>query len=209
MFADRAEAGRALAAALDHLRDEAPVVLALPRGGVPVALPIARRLGCPLDLLLVRKLGVPGHEELAAGALVDEGEVRVVQNDDVIRAYGITPQTLDAVIARERREVERRRRLYLGDRQRAGVAGRTAIVVDDGIATGATVRAALAGLKAAKPRRLVVAVPVAPPETVAALRREVDGVVTLATPERFHAIGAFYRNFTQVSDEEVRAALAS
>ncbi|MFG1359505.1 phosphoribosyltransferase [Xanthobacter pseudotagetidis] len=207
-FADRRDAGRRLAAALAHLRDAAPVVLALPRGGVPVAAEVAQALGAPLDLVLVRKIGVPGAEELAMGAVVDGAAPVVVRNDDIIAAARVTPADFDAACARELKEIERRRARYIGTRRRAPIAGRTVVMVDDGIATGATVRAALKAVRARGPKRLVLATPVAPPETVDALTADADTVVCLETPEPFGAIGYFYDDFRQVSDAEVIDLLA-
>lgn len=207
-FADRRAAGRQLAAALAHLKDEAPVVLALPRGGVPVAAEVAQALGAPLDLVLVRKIGVPGAEELAMGAVVDGAAPIVVRNDDIIAESGVTRAAFEAVCARELEEIERRRARYIGARRRAPIAGRTVVMVDDGIATGATVRAALRAVRARGPKKLVLATPVAPPETVAALREEADAVVCLATPEPFAAIGYFYDDFRQVGDAQVIDLLA-
>jgi predicted phosphoribosyltransferase len=207
-FADRRAAGRQLAAALAHLKAEAPVVLALPRGGVPVAAEVAQALGAPLDLVLVRKIGVPGAEELAMGAVVDGADPIVVRNDDVIAASGVTRTAFEAVRARELEEIERRRARYIGTRRRAPIAGRTVVLVDDGIATGATVRAALRAVRARRPKMLVLATPVAPPETIDALRAEADAVVCLATPVPFGAIGYFYDDFRQVGDAQVLDLLA-
>lgn len=209
MFADRAEAGAALAEAVARLEPEDPVVLALPRGGVPVAAPVARRLGAPLGLLLVRKLGAPGHEELAAGA-VGEGDPPVtVFNPHVLAMLGLTEKDFAAAIAEKAAQNEARARAYLGDRPRAQVAGRTAIVVDDGIATGATVKAALAVLRRQRPARIVLAVPVAPAEALPEFRALADAVVCLDTPEPFIAVGAHYRHFPQTSDDEVIRLLAA
>lgn len=207
MFADRSEAGRKLAAGLTHLKGEDPVVLALPRGGVPVAAEVADALEAPLDLVLVRKIGVPWQPELAAAAVVDGDHPEIVKNEDVTRLLNITDEFLAAEAERELAEIERRRTAYLGGRTRAPLRGRTAIVVDDGIATGATTRAALRAVKRAEPKRLVLAVPVAPPETVVSLRPECDELVCLATPAPFVAIGAFYADFRQVADDEVIAVL--
>lgn len=202
-FKDRSDAGRRLAAAVMGYKDQQPVVLALPRGGVPVAAEVAAALNAPLDLILVRKIGVPFQPELAMGAVVDGGAPLVVRNEDVISLAGIEEADFNAVRDRELAEIERRRERYLGGRERVEVAGRTAIVVDDGIATGTTVRAALRGLRQRKPARLVLAVPVAPPETIEALRAEVDDVVCLMQPEFFGAIGYFYIDFHQLTDDEV------
>lgn len=208
MFADRQDAGRRLAAALTHLARENPVVLALPRGGVPVGYEIAKALNAPLDILLVRKIGAPFQPELAAAAVVDGAEPVLVRNEEVIRAYGIDEAWIQAEMKRELREIERRRRLYCGDRPPIEVRGRTVILVDDGIATGTTVRAALRALARLAPARRVLAVPVAPPDTVAALSVEAEEIVALEQPEWMGAVGQFYRDFTQTADEEVIRLLA-
>lgn len=206
-FADRTEGGRALAAALAHHAGRPDlVVLGLPRGGVPVAAPVADALGAVLDTLGVRKLGVPGHEELAMGAIA-AGGARVL-NDAVVRALGIDPAVVDAVAAREGGELRRRDRAYRGDRESAPVAGRPTIVVDDGLATGATMRAAVAALRQRGATTVVVAVPVAPPATCAELAREVDELVCPLTPEPFMAVGRWYDDFSPTTDEEVRRLLA-
>lgn len=203
MFRDRTEAGRRLAERLQHLRDRDPVVLALPRGGVPVGFEIASALGCPLDVVLVRKIGAPHQPELALGAVVDGEQAETVINEDVAASVGASEDYIEQATRRELEEIERRRQLYRGERPRAEVAGRTAIVVDDGIATGATMRAALIAIRRAGPAHLVLAAPVAPPDTIEKLAREVDEVVCLATPWLFFAIGRFYDDFHQVSDQEV------
>jgi putative phosphoribosyl transferase len=202
-FKDRSDAGRKLARALTGYRDQRPVVLALPRGGVPVAAEVAAVLKAPLDLILVRKVGVPFEPELAMGAVVDGSTPLVVRNEDVIRLTGIDESQFSAACDRELAEIERRRQLYLGNRERADVRGRTAIVIDDGIATGATTRAALRTTRARNPQKLVLAVPVAPTDNLAALRSEADEVVCLEEHAFFGAIGAYYRSFTQVTDREV------
>ena len=202
-FRDRCEAGRKLAAALAKYRDQRPVILALPRGGVPVAAEVATALAAPLDLILVRKVGVPDQPELAMGAVVDGGDPIIVRNEDIIELAGIGQSEFKAVCDRELAEIERRRQRYLGNRQRADVAGRTAIVIDDGVATGATTRTALRATRMRKPKRLVLAVPVAPTHNLDALRADADDVVCLEDHEFFGAIGFYYLDFAQVSDEEV------
>jgi putative phosphoribosyl transferase len=202
-FENRAQAGRLLGAELAALHLDDPVVLALPRGGVPVGLEVARAIDAPLDLLLVRKIGVPWQPELAVAAVMDGTEPVVVVEQQVRAEAGVTLEYIDRRAKEELAEIERRRRTYLADRAPVSVAGRTAIVVDDGIATGTTVRAALRGLRQRGPARLILAVPVAPRDTVDELRKEVDDVVCLAQPSYFGAIGYFYRDFHQLSDDEV------
>ena len=202
-FEDRSAAGRKLAAALADYKSRQPVILALPRGGVPVAAEVAARLEAPLDLILVRKIGVPFQPELAMGAVVDGGSAIVVRNEEVIREAGIDEQEFNTIRDRELAEIERRRLHYLGMRERAEVAGRTAIVIDDGIATGATTRAALRATRMRRPKALVLAVPVAPTDTLVDMRAEADEVVCLEDHELFGAIGYYYRDFSQISDEEV------
>ena len=206
-FRDRSDAGHRLAKALSSYRGRNAVVLALPRGGVPVAAEVAEALDASLDLILVRKIGVPTQPELAMGAVVDGAAPIVVRNQEVIELSGTTADEFDAVCAEELAEIERRRKLYLGGRIRAPIAGQVVIVVDDGIATGATTRAALQAIRNRKPKELVLAVPVAPPDTIRQLRGEVDALICLETPESFGAIGYFYRDFRQVSDEEVAETL--
>jgi putative phosphoribosyl transferase len=207
-FANRAEAGRALAARLAAMpREGRVVVLALPRGGVPIGAEVARALGAPLDLLLVRKIGAPWQPELAVAAVVDGRPPRLVVDESTCALTGIDRDYIEKAMTRELREIERRRHVYLRGRAPQDLAGATVIVVDDGIATGTTMRAALKGLKAMHPRRLVVAVPVAPADTVQALSSEVDELVCLEQPESFQAIGNHYGDFHQVSDDEVIAAL--
>jgi predicted phosphoribosyltransferase len=196
-----------LATALSDLRDDDVVVLALPRGGVPVAAEVARALHAPLDVFLVRKLGVPGHEELAMGAIASGG-VRVV-NDEVVRSLGLDARTIDAVARHEEAELERRARAYRGGRPPPDVRGKTVILVDDGLATGATMRAAVEAVRAGHPAAVVVAVPVGAPGTCAALGEVADRVVCLVAAEGFGAVGAFYRDFTQTTDDEVRALLGA
>ncbi|MGZ3360454.1 MAG: phosphoribosyltransferase [Xanthobacteraceae bacterium] len=207
-FRDRSDAGRRLAAAVMGYKDQQPVVLALPRGGVPVAAEVAAALNAPLDLILVRKIGVPFQPELAMGAVVDGGAPLVVRNEDVISLAGIEEADFNAVRDRELAEIERRRERYLGGRERVEVAGRTAIVVDDGIATGATTRAALRATRLRNPKKLVLAVPVAPTDSLAVMRQEADDVVCLEDYTSFGAIGFYYSDFWQVSDEKVIEILA-
>lgn len=202
-FKDRSEAGRLLADALAGYKDEQTVILALPRGGVPVAAEVAAALEAPLDLILVRKIGVPFQPELAMGAVVDGGDPIIVRNEDVIMLAGVDESEFRAVCDNELAEIDRRQQRYLGGRQRAEVAGRTAIVIDDGIATGATTRAALRATRMRSPKKLVLAVPVAPNDSLAAMRAEADEVVCLEEHRLFGAIGLYYRDFRQVSDEEV------
>lgn len=208
-FADRADAGRRLAAALAEYRGRRPVVLALPRGGVPVAAEVAAALEAPLDLVLVRKIGLPDQPELAMGAVVDGDGTVVVRNEDVIARGRVSEETFARVRDAELAEIARRRRHYLGDRPRAQVAGRVVIVIDDGVATGATVRAALRALRRRGPAELVLAVPIGPVETLEALGREADRVVCPEERRQFFAIGPFYADFTQTTDAEVTAALAA
>ncbi len=208
-FANRSEAGRALAEALQKKALEDPVVLALPRGGVPVAAEVARVLEAPLDLVMVRKIGVSYQPELAVAAVVDGSHPEIVVNEEVQSLAGVSRDYIDKQAEVELAEIERRRKLYLAGRQPARIEGRSAIVVDDGIATGTTVRAALRALRRRRPKRLILAVPVAPADTVEALRAEADDIVCLGTPYPFFAIGIFYDDFHQVADEEVVAILAS
>lgn len=207
VFRDRRDAGRALSRRLSPYAGRADVViLALPRGGVPVASEIAVALGLALDVFLVRKLGVPGHEELAMGAIASGG-ARVLDSE-VLRAYRISEEELAHVTAAERRELDRREVAYRRGRPPLDVKDRTVILVDDGLATGSSMRAAVAALRPLSPARIVVAVPVAPRSTVLALESEADEVVCLETPEPFLAVGMFYEDFEQTSDEEVRELLS-
>lgn len=202
-FYDRNDAGQRLAAELTKYKGEDVVVFALPRGGAPVAAPVAASLNAPLDLVLVRKIGVPFQPELAMGAVADGGSPVIVRNDDVIAMTDVSEVEFEDVCARELDEIERRRHLYLGGRRRPEARGRIAIVVDDGVATGATTRAALRAVRAREPKKLVLAVPVAPPDTLDSLRPEVDEIVCLEAHRDFGAIGFFYRDFRQISDDEV------
>jgi putative phosphoribosyl transferase len=207
-FRDRRHAGQLLAQALKHYagRDDV-IVLALPRGGVPVAFEVAQALGAPLDVFLVRKLGFPGHEELAMGAIASGG-VRVL-NPDIVHGLRNGMAHVEAVAMREQQELERRERAYRGDRPDIDLTSKTAIVVDDGLATGASMRAAVTALRHKHPARLVVAVPVGAAETCALLREEADEVVCVRSPEPFGGVGMWYDDFTQTSDDEVRVQLAA
>jgi putative phosphoribosyl transferase len=205
-FRDRTEAGQLLAEQLTAYAGRPDVlVLALPRGGVPVASEVARALGAPLDVFVVRKLGVPGHEELAMGAIASGGVCML--NDDVVQALRIPRQVIEAVAARELRELERRERAYRGDRPAPEVRGRTVILVDDGLATGSTMRAAVAALRRLGPSRIVVAVPTAAPATCEEFRHEADECVCDITPDPFYAVGLWYEDFSQTTDDEVRELL--
>jgi putative phosphoribosyl transferase len=205
-FADRRDAGQFLAGKLEQYADQpGVVVLALPRGGVPVGFEIARKLNAPLDVFIVRKLGVPIYEELAMGAIASGG-VRVL-NEQVIRRLGITDAMIDAAMEEEERELNRRELEYRGDRPPLDLAGKTVILVDDGLATGASMRAAVRALKQHHPAQVIVAVPVGAPDTCAAFENEVDEVICGKTPPDFNAVGAWYLNFQQTSDEEVSELL--
>ncbi|MBB4004525.1 phosphoribosyltransferase [Aurantimonas endophytica] len=208
MFRDRVDAGRRLAAELAGYKGEDVVVLALPRGGVPVAAEIATALDAPLDLVLVRKIGVPDQPELAMGAVVDGEVPLVVRIPQIIRAADVDEATFERVLAAELAEIARRRLIYLGDRPRARLAGRMVIVVDDGLATGATARAALHAVRQQNPKRLVLAIPVAAADSLADLAEEADAVVCPEPQQRLDAIGYYYDDFTQTSDEAVQAILA-
>jgi predicted phosphoribosyltransferase len=207
MFEDRRSAGRRLAARLRHLRDQRPLVLALPRGGVPVAVEVAAALGAQLDLVLVRKIGVPWQPELALGAIVDGPEPQLVYDARLAAALGVEPAYLQRASAAQLAEIERRRRLYFGSRKPIPVRGRAVILVDDGIATGATARAAIRAVRQAGAARVILATPVAPADTLEALRGEVDEIVCLEQPSPFLAIGNHYVDFGQLDDAEVVALL--
>ena len=208
MFRDRTDAGRQLAEKLRHYagRDDV-VVLALPRGGVPVGSEVAQALGAPLDVFLVRKVGLPGHEELAMGAIASGG-VRVV-NDDVVRTWDVSGEVFDAAAAEEERELARRERAYRDDRPPPAVAGKVAVLVDDGLATGSTMRAAVAAVRKLGPARVVVAVPVGAPTTCGEFAAVADEVVCAAEPRQFFAVGQWYEDFGQTTDDEVRDLLAA
>jgi putative phosphoribosyl transferase len=207
-FRDRTEAGQLLGRELEARLGaiDGAIVLALPRGGVPVGYEVAKALGAPLDVFIVRKLGVPGHEELAMGAIASGG-VRVL-NRDVLDYARVTQQQLDGVVAREERELARREAEYRGNRASLDVRGRTVIIVDDGLATGSTMRAAVQALRAMEPKRVIVAVPVGAAQTCDDFREIADEIVCLRTPEPFEAVGLWYDDFTQTTDAEVHALLS-
>lgn len=205
LFRDRSDAGRHLAAALCNFSSEDLLVLGLPRGGVPVAYEVSHALAAPLDFFLVRKLGVPGQRELAMGAIASGG-VRVV-NEEVIRQLEIPSAVLDAVAAEEWQELRRREQLYRANRQLPRIKSRTVILIDDGLATGSTMRAASRALRKLNPHRIIVAVPVASAESCEALSQEVDDIICLRTPEPFRAVGYWYEDFSETSDDEVRELL--
>jgi predicted phosphoribosyltransferase len=206
-FADRAEAGALLAEEVARLGLATPLVLALPRGGVPVGAAIARRLGAPLDVVLVRKLGAPGEPELAIGAVANGAAPEAVLNDRLVTALGVSADYIEAETARQLAAIEQRRRGYAGVRPNVDPGGRAAIVVDDGVATGMTICAALRSVRRSGPSRLVAATPVASQDALALLQREADAVVCLGAPRRFLSVGSFYRSFAQVSEEDVARLL--
>jgi putative phosphoribosyl transferase len=207
MFADRRAAGRQLAVRLHHLRQDEPLVLALPRGGVPVGFEVAQELDAPLDILLVRKIGVPWQPELALGAVVDGAEPQVLINEGLAIELGVARSYITSETARQLSEIERRRRVYLGDKPPPALTGQTIIIVDDGIATGSTVRAALGAVRKAGAQKIVLAVPVAPEDAIEQLRAEVEEIVCLSSPSPFIAVGAHYGEFPQLADADVIALL--
>jgi putative phosphoribosyl transferase len=203
VFRDRTEAGRALATKLMAYQEMRPIVLALPRGGVPVGLEITKALGAPFDLLFVRKIGVPWQPELAAAAVADVGGPELVRNEQVIRLANLSETYLAEEVQRESTENARRRQLYCANRSMPNLADRTVIIVDDGIATGATMLAAIHAVRRTKPARIVVAVPVAPPDTLSAVAKEADAVCCLESPTEFMSISQFYLSFPQLTDADV------
>lgn len=207
-YRDRANAGQVLAALVAERGFDRPVILALPRGGVPVAAEVARRIAAPLDLVMVRKIGVPGQPEVAAGAVVDGDRPEIVVNEGIARHLHLAPADLERLAKPELDTIAKRRALYLKGRAPVALAGRTAVVVDDGIATGATVRAALRAVGRQRPARVVLAVPVAAADSLAVLRHEVDEVICPMVPAHFGAVGAFYEHFDQTSDDEVIRLMA-
>lgn len=206
-FRDRTQAGAELGRALQAYRTADPVVVALPRGGLPAAAEVAKALNAPLDIVLVRKIGVPWQPELALGAVADGPSPVTVRNEDIIALTGVTPSEFDRLRDVQAAEIERRRRRYLGQRPRAELAGKTAIVVDDGVATGATVRAALRAVREGRPKAVVLAVPVASPAALADLERDADAIVCLESRRHFPGVGAFYEVVDQLTDGEVLAIL--
>ena len=205
MFQDRRDAGKKLAWAIEALRDWTDtIVLGLPRGGVPVAYEVSTRLNLPLDIFIVRKLGMPGREELAIGAIASDGPV--VINQSVVDTLGVSPEAVEAAVEREKLEIKRRERAYREGRPPEPIEGRTALLIDDGLATGASMLAAVRALRP-RAREIVVAVPVAAEETCDEIRREVNQIICCATPRPFFAVGMFYSNFAQTTDEEVRTLL--
>ena len=208
IYENRSDAGKRLTRELAAYKGQRPIILALPRGGVAVAAEVARALDAPLDLVLVRKLGVPMQPELAMGAIVDGAEPYIVRNEDILSLLALPEGEFERICERELAEIERRRKLYLRNRPRADVKGRTVIVVDDGIATGATTRAALRAIRKKGPQKLVLAVPVAPTSTVHELSGEADEIVCLQQHEPFYAIGLYYADFHQVGDQEVVGILS-
>lgn len=208
LFRDRVDAGRQLATRLERMNLPAPfLVIALPRGGVPVAFEVAKALAAPLDVVIVRKIGAPDQPELAAGAVVDGDRPEIVMNEDVMKSLGLTQEWIEQAAKKQLVEIERRHRLYRAGRAKPPIAGHTVLVIDDGIATGASVRAALTAIRRAKPLRLILAVPVAPVDTAASLTAQVDDFLCLDTPEPFWGVGGYYEDFSQASDEEVVALL--
>ncbi len=203
MFTDRKDAGRKLAQALAKYKSELPVVLALPRGGVPVGYEVARTLEAPLDIIVTRKLGAPGQPELGLGAIVDGDHPESVLNEDLVRLLDVSDRFLHAEIESELREIRRRQKTYRKGRPATRLTGRTVIIVDDGIATGGSIRAAIRGVRRLARKEIVLAVPVAPAETIKELRFLADEVVCLTTPHYFSAVGQFYENFDQTTDAEV------
>jgi putative phosphoribosyl transferase len=200
MFTDRADAGRQLAEAVARLDLDDPVVCGLPRGGIVVAAEVAKRLSAPLDVVLVRKLGAPYQPELALGAVVDGGEPETVLNEEIIRELGVSEEFIRKEVRTGLEMIERSRQLYVSQRWRPDIVGRSVVLVDDGLATGATMRAALHAVRRKKPRDVIVAVPVGALETIGSLSSEAERVLCLATPEPFGAVGSYYRDFSQVDD---------
>ncbi|TCD11882.1 phosphoribosyltransferase [Oricola cellulosilytica] len=209
IFEDRADAGRQLAEKLAKLELQDPVIVALPRGGVPVAAVIARALHADLDVMMVRKVGAPGQPELAVGAISRRKRTHISVNDDIVEELGLSHEDVARLASRQESLLDRRQKLYFGDREPTAFANRNVVIVDDGVATGATLSAALEMTRWEHPTRVVVAVPVGPADTIRRLNKEADQVVCLAEPEPFLSVGTYYRDFSQVGDEEVLAALSA
>ena len=201
MFKDRKEAGRLLAKALSEYKDKNPVILAIPRGGVVVAYEVAKSLNAPLDLIIPRKISAPDQPELAIGAVTEDGTT--ILNQDILQYLRVPDDYIKAEVKRQEEEIKRRIQKYLGDKPRVPIKGKIVILIDDGVATGATIRAAIASIRKRKPALIVLAIPVGPIDTIEELRKDADRVICLMTPEPFFAIGQFYENFEQTSDEEV------
>ncbi|MCP8317418.1 MAG: phosphoribosyltransferase [archaeon] len=201
MFRDRKEAGKFLAEALSEYKDKNPIVLAIPRGGVIVAYEVAKALNAPLDLIIPRKIGAPNQPELAIGAVTEDGTT--ILNQDILQYLRVPDEYIKEEVKNQVEEIKRRMKKYLGDKLRLSIEGKVTILVDDGVATGATIKAAIASIRKRKPALTVLAIPVGPQDTIEELRREVDEVICLMTPEPFFAIGQFYKSFEQTSDEEV------
>jgi len=207
-FKNRQDAGRALAVTVAKRKFANPIILAMPRGGVPVGIEIAKQLHAPLDFVFVRRIGVPGHREVAMAAVVDGANPELVLNEEIGRRIDIPQSYIDAEMKSELEEIDRRRREYVGPTGGPDIAGHTAIVVDDGIATGTSMRAAIKALRRKAPKELIVAVPVAPHDVVASLRSDADEVICLQSPEPFYAVGMHYADFHQIDDDEIAQALA-
>jgi len=201
MFRDRKEAGKFLAEALSEYKDKNPIVLAIPRGGVIVAYEVAKALNAHLDLIIPRKVGAPNQPELAIGAVTEDGTT--ILNQDILQYLRVPDEYIKEEVKNQVEEIKRRMKKYLEDKLRLSIEGKVTILVDDGVATGATIKAAIASIRKRKPALIVLAIPVGPPDTIEELRREVDEVICLMTPEPFFAIGQFYKSFEQTSDEEV------
>ncbi len=202
LFKDRLDAGRKLAKKLSKYANRSDIlVLGLPRGGVPVAFEVAKELNVKMDVFVVRKLGVPGNEELAMGAIASDNII--VLNEDIVRSFHISKQVIDAVAARELRELERRERIYRGKRPKPSISGSTVILIDDGLATGATMSAAASAIKTKNPTKIVIAVPTGAPDTCRSFEGKVDEIICVSTPEPFYSVGAWYEDFGQTTDEEV------
>lgn len=206
-FEDRSDAGRELAIELQKLRLDSPVVVALPRGGVVIAAEISKALKCPHDLILVRKIGAPFNSELAVGAVVEGSPPQAFMNDELVQVLKVSDEYIQSEKAQQTDELRRQDKLYREGAARASLKAKSVILVDDGVATGASIRAALRGIKNDQAKRIVLAVPVAPPDLVAELKKEVDDLICLCSPKNFRAVGQFYRNFGQISDDEVKTLL--